>query len=211
MSFIEKLSTYQLDTLKEIGNIGAGNAATALSKLLNRKIDMQTPAVRIASFDETMELVGGAEKVIVSVFLRIEGEAPGSMFYLFSPEQAEQFVHHITGNDEFSFANPPYPDMGLSILHEIGNILSGSYLTALSDFTKINMQPSVPSLSMDMAGAIISEGLMELSRESDHAIIIDTMIQEPESDKEDIEGHFFLLPDPESFERIFKALGVNDQ
>ncbi|SDL73477.1 chemotaxis protein CheC [Sediminibacillus halophilus] len=211
MSFIEKLSTYQLDALKEVGNIGAGNAATALSKLLNRKIDMQTPAVRIASFDETMELVGGAEKVIVSVFLRIEGEAPGSMFYLFSPEQAEQFVHHITGNDEFSFTKPPYPEMGLSILHEIGNILSGSYLTALSDFTQINMQPSVPSLSMDMAGAIISEGLMELSRESDYAIIIDTTIQEPESETEDIEGHFFLLPDPESFERIFTALGVNDQ
>ncbi|WP_053219638.1 chemotaxis protein CheC [Virgibacillus senegalensis] len=211
MSFIEKLSTYQLDTLKEIGNIGAGNAATALSKLLNRKIEMQTPSVRIASFDETMEIVGGAEKVIVSVFLRIEGEAPGSMFYLLSPEQAERFVHHITGSDDFSFANPPYPEMGLSILHEIGNILSGSYLTALSDFTQLNMQPSVPSLSMDMAGAIISEGLIELSRESDYAIIIDTMIQVPESETEEIEGHFFLLPDPESFEKIFTVLGVNDQ
>ncbi|SDJ71993.1 chemotaxis protein CheC [Sediminibacillus albus] len=211
MSFIENLSNYQLDTLKEIGNIGAGNAATALSKLLDRKIDMKTPSVRITSFDETMEMVGGAETVIVSVFLRIEGEAPGSMFYVFSPEQAEQFVHQITGNEEFSFANPPYPEMGLSILHEIGNILAGSYLTALSDFTLINMQPSVPSLTMDMAGAIISEGLMELSRESDYAIIIDTTIQEPGADKQNIQGHFFLLPDPESFEKIFAALGVDGQ
>ncbi|QDP40198.1 chemotaxis protein CheC [Radiobacillus deserti] len=209
MSFLENLSSYQLDILKEIGNIGSGNAATALSKLLQRKVDMTTPSVKVVSFDEVMDLVGGPDKLIVSVFLRIQGEAPGSMFFVLAPDEAEQFVRQVTGLKKFSFEEYPIDELGLSALHEVGNILSGSYLSALSDFTKINMQPSVPSLNMDMAGAILSEGLMELSVESDYAIIIDTTISE-DGEKSSVNGHFFLLPDPESFRKIFKALGVED-
>ncbi|MRH42282.1 CheY-P-specific phosphatase CheC [Aquibacillus halophilus] len=211
MSFIENLTSYQLDILKEIGNIGSGNAATSLSKLLNRPIDMEVPSVRVLSFDETMEIVGGPDETIVSVFLRIQGDAPGSMFFVLSPGQAEQFVHQITGNTDFSFASPPFEEMGLSVLHEVGNILAGTYLSALSDFTKINMQPSVPALNIDMAGAILSQGLMELSRESDYAIIIDTTFNDNDKNNAQIQGHFFLLPDPESFEKIFVSLGVQDQ
>ncbi|WP_226034925.1 chemotaxis protein CheC [Aquibacillus saliphilus] len=208
MSFIEKLTSYQLDILKEIGNIGSGNAATSLSKLLKRKIDMKVPSVRVLSFDETMEIVGGPDETIVSVFLRINGDAPGSMFFVLSPAQAEQFVHQISGDKDFSFDQPLLTEMGLSILHEVGNILAGTYLSSLSDFTQINMQPSVPELNIDMAGAILSQGLMELSRESDYAIIIDTTFNDYEETSKQIEGHFFLLPDPESFDKIFASLGA---
>ncbi|MBM7571842.1 chemotaxis protein CheC [Aquibacillus albus] len=211
MTNIHHLTSYQLDILKEIGNIGSGNAATALSKLLDCRVDMKVPAVRLLSFDDTMEMVGGPDEIIVSVFLRIQGEAPGSMFFVLSPYQAELFVQQITGNSDLSFKGPPYDEIALSALHEIGNILSGSYLSALSDFTSINMQPSVPDLHIDMAGAILTQGLMEISRESDFAIIIDTTINDQDSDNETIEGHFFLLPDPESFEKIFTALGLDDQ
>ncbi|UFU01047.1 chemotaxis protein CheC [Radiobacillus kanasensis] len=210
MSFLENLSHYQLDILKEVGNIGSGNAATSLSKLLNRKVDMTTPSVKVVGFDEVMNLVGGPEKLIVSVFLRIQGEAPGSMYFVLDPNEAEQFARQVTGLKEFSFEQYPIDEVGLSALHEVGNILAGSYLSALSDFTNINMQPSVPSLNMDMAGAILSEGLMELSVESDYAIIIDTTISE-EGEKSSLNGHFFLLPDPDSFRKIFRSLGVEDQ
>ncbi|MCT2534545.1 chemotaxis protein CheC [Aquibacillus koreensis] len=210
MSFFESLSNYQLDILKEIGNIGSGNAATALSKLLNRKVDMKVPAVRVVDFDEMMNMVGGPEVTIVSVFLRIQGEAPGSMFFVLTPEEAETFVHQVTGSEQFSLQTPPFEEIGLSALHEVGNILAGSYLSALSDFTSINMQPSVPSLHMDMAGAILMQGLVEISQESDYAIIIDTTINEQDNKNETIQGHFLLLPDPDSFKRIFAALGVKD-
>ncbi|WP_117169687.1 chemotaxis protein CheC [Paraliobacillus sediminis] len=208
MSFIESLTEYQLDTLKEIGNIGSGNAATSLSTLLNRKVDMTVPAVRVVDFDEMMDLVGGPDKIIVSVYLRIQGEAPGNMFFVLSPPEAEVFVKEMTGIDNFNLENPPFDEMGLSALQELGNILAGSYLSALSDFIKILLQPSVPLLHIDMAAAILTQGLMELSQESDYAIIIDTIINEEGNSGEPIQGHFFLLPDPESFPKIFDRLGV---
>ncbi|WP_186577451.1 chemotaxis protein CheC [Aquibacillus kalidii] len=208
---MDHLSNYQLDILKEIGNIGSGNAATALSKLLNQKVDMKVPSVRVVGFDDMMDMVGGPDELIVSVFLRIQGEAPGSMFFVLSPSEAETFVKQVTGNSTFSLTEPPIEELGLSALQEVGNILAGSYLSALSDFTSINMQPSVPSLHMDMAGAVLIQGLIELSQESDYAIIIDTNIQELDNANKAINGHFFLLPDPESFVKIFEALGVREQ
>ncbi|WP_313798658.1 chemotaxis protein CheC [Cytobacillus sp.] len=209
MSFIEKISSIHLDILKEIGNIGAGHAATALSTLLNKKIDMKVPSVQIVSFDEMMNMAGGAENVVAGVFLRIEGEAPGSMFFVLPIEQATSFIREMIGDESFSLKTPPYSEIGLSALQELGNILSGSYLSSLSDFTNLSLYPSVPALSIDMVGAIISYGLIELSHVSDYAIVIDTALNEDEeADTEYVKGHFFLLPDPDSFQTIFKSLGV---
>ncbi|GGM21524.1 CheY-P phosphatase CheC [Paraliobacillus quinghaiensis] len=210
MSFIESLTAYQLDTLKEVGNIGSGNAATSLSALLNQKVDMTVPAVRIVDFDQMMDLVGGPDTLIVSVYLRIQGDAPGNMFFVLSPSEAETFVREMTGIDSFTVDTPPLDEMGLSALQELGNILAGSYLSALSDFINVLLQPSVPLLHIDMAGAILTQGLMELSQESDYAIIIDTIINEQDNENDPIKGHFFLLPDPESFPKIFDRLGVED-
>ncbi|PLS16698.1 CheY-P-specific phosphatase CheC [Bacillus sp. M6-12] len=207
MSFIKKISTIHLDILKEIGNIGAGHAATALSTLLDKKIDMKVPNVRILSFDEMMELAGGSENVVASVFLRIEGEAPGSMYFILSLPQASYFIKEMTGEEGFSCDNLPYSELSVSALQELGNILSGSYLSSLSDFTNLNLYPSVPALSVDMVGAVLSYGLLELSQVSDYAIVIDTELSEQEEEN-CVDGHFFLLPDPDSFEIIFAALGV---
>lgn len=209
MSNIESLTAYQLDTLKEIGNIGSGNAATSLSMLLNHKVDMKVPAVRVVGFDQMMDLVGGAEKLIVAVYLRIEGEAPGNMFFVLSPNEAESFVREMTGIKSFTLDNPPFDELAVSAIQELGNILAGAYLSALSDFIDVMLQPSVPLLTIDMAGAILAEGLLELSQVSDYAIIIDTIINN-DDDSQPIKGHFFLLPDPESFTKIFDRLGVSD-
>lgn len=207
MSFIKNISDIQLDLLKEIGNIGAGNAATALSTLLNKKIDMEVPNVSIVTFDEMMDLAGGPDTVVACVFLRLEGDAPGSMFFVLSLNQATKFIRQMTGDEEFSFNDPPYSELSLSALQELGNILSGSYLSSLSDFTNLSLYPSVPALSVDMVGAIIGYGLIELSQVSDHAIVINTTLNEDGSDGT-VEGHFFLLPDPNSFDVIYNALGV---
>lgn len=208
MTFIEKITTVHLDILKEIGNIGAGNAATALSTLMNRKIDMTVPSVRVLSFDEMMDIAGGPDNVVASIFLRIEGDAPGSMFFVLPLSQASNFIHDMTGEKTFSFAKPPYSEISMSALQELGNILSGSYLSSLSDFTGLNLYPSVPALSIDMVGAIISFGLIELSQVSDYVILIDTALNEEQMTSGKVNGHFFLLPDPQSFEIIFASLGV---
>lgn len=208
MSFLEKFSFIHLDILREIGNIGAGNAATSLSTLLNKKIDMKVPNVRIVSFDEMMDLAGGPETVVAGVFLRIEGDAPGSIFFILPLPQASFFIHQMTEESDFSFERPPYSEIAMSALQELGNILSGSYLSALSDFTRLNLYPSVPALSIDMAGATLGYGLIELSQVSDYAIVIDTALSEDGSDANSVNGHFFLLPDPDSFQIIFASLGV---
>lgn len=211
MGYNKRISTIHLDILKEIGNIGAGHAATALSTLLDKKIDMKVPSVKVVSFDEMMEMAGGPDNVVVSVFLRIEGDAPGSMFFLLPLEQASRFIRTMLKDDSFSFDHPPYSELGLSAMQELGNILSGSYLSSLSDFTQLHLWPSVPALSIDMAGAIIGFGLLEISQVSDYAIVIDTALKEDDvEDSESVKGHFFLLPDPQSFENIFQALGVEE-
>lgn len=207
---INRFSNNQIDVLQEIGNIGAGNAATSMSKLINKKIDMNVPSVKIMAFDEVMELIGGPENLIAAIFIRIQGEAPGTVYLIFSIEEAENLVRKIANDTDFRLLGNEQPsELAISALQEAGNILAGSYLSALSDFTNINMQPSVPHFSVDMAGAVLTVGLLETSQVSDHAIIIETKINEMGKEA-DVHGHLFLLPDPDSFPKIFAALGIDE-
>lgn len=210
MSYLDSITHLQLDTLKEIGNIGAGNAATALSLLVNKPVMMSVPSVKIATFDETMELAGGADNVVASVYMRIEGDITGNMYFILSLSQATRFISQMTGSYQFSFDHSLDDEISLSALTEMGNILSGSYLSSLSDFTGMKIYPSVPVLGIDMVGALLGYGLLEFSQVGDYAIIIDTDFTESDSKEEkDVNGHFFLLPDPESFDTLFSTLGVN--
>ncbi|RIU96346.1 chemotaxis protein CheC [Oceanobacillus picturae] len=209
MNDFTNLTNVQKDVLREIGNIGAGNAATSMAKLLNKKIDMQVPSVKVVSFDEVMELIGGPDELIAAVFFRIQGEAPGTVYFILSIEEAEFFVNEIVPGNKGNLLGESANEFAISALQEAGNILTGSYLSALSDFTNINMQPSVPYLSIDMAGAILTVGLLELSQVSDYAIIIDTKINEQE-DQKGVQGNFLLIPDPASLTKLFHALGITE-
>lgn len=201
------INSLHLDILKEIGNIGAAHAATALSNLLNKKIEMRVPKAEMVTFNEMMEMMGGAEQVVVGIYLRIEGDLEGSMFFILPVEQANRFIQHLIHDGRFDFRTNA-SDLGMSAMQEMGNILSGSYLSAMSDFLHLNIYPTVPGLSIDMFGAIISIGLIEISQVSDYVIMIDTSILEEGLENTEMKGHFLLLPSPESFDVIFKALGV---
>lgn len=197
-----RLNDFQLSVVKEIGNIGAGHAATALSVLMQKEIDMNVPRVHVVPLQDIDEVIGGAEQVVVGVFLRMEGEIPGSMFLMIKLESAKMLLQSLTGyagEDEFS-------EFDISALMEIGNILGGSYLAAFSDFTKANIHASVPAVAIDMAGAMINAVLMHIGLYSDTALVVDTEFWQ--GDKI-VDSHFFFLPDPGSVEAIFKALGVD--
>lgn len=205
MSLWNRFKDIQLDTLKEIGNIGAGNAATSLSQLLQKPIEMRVPDVSIIGFDEIADVVGGPEEVVVSVFLRIEGELPGCMFFTLSLHSARQLLESIMVNEN----EGEFDELELSALQEVGNILSGSYLSSLADFTGLNLQPSVPALAIDMAAAILSYGLIEVGKVGDLALLIDTTVLDLSLEEDNnITGKFFLLLDPDSFEKLFATLGV---
>ncbi|AIQ18975.1 MULTISPECIES: chemotaxis protein CheC [Paenibacillus] len=203
MELFKNFKDFKMDVLKEVGNIGAGNAATALSQLLGKPIDMAVPKVQLLSFEEITEKVGGAEELVYAVFLRVEGEAPGNLFFILTPEAAISLLNRVAGI-EIS-PEQELGEMELSALNEIGNILAGSYLSSLADFTSLSMYPTVPALAMDMAGAILGYGLLQFGQMGDDALLIDTTFLEG---KDEIEGQFFLIPDPESFPKIFKSLGV---
>ncbi len=203
MKLFRNDEAFKLDVLREVGNIGAGNAATALSTLLNKPVDMAVPTVNLLPFEAIAERVGGSEAVVIAIFLRVEGDAPGNMFFIISREQARRLLRDLLG---FSAGeNEEYSELELSALNEIGNILAGSYLSSLADFTGLRMSPTVPSLAVDMAGAILSYGLLQFGTMGDDALLIDTTFLEGQ---QEAEGHFFLIPDPESFEKLFRALGV---
>ncbi|KQX69169.1 CheY-P-specific phosphatase CheC [Paenibacillus sp. Root444D2] len=203
MDVFSRLEDFQMDVLKEVGNIGAGHAATALSTLLDKPIDMLVPKVRMLPFEEICESVGGAETVVLAIFLRVDGDAPGNMFFILDLDAAKNMLRDLIG---LSIENQEeYSELELSALNEIGNILAGSYLSSLADFTNLNMQPTVPALAIDMAGAILSYGLLQFGQMGDQALLIDTKFMEGENE---VQGHFFLIPDPESFGKIFSALGV---
>lgn len=195
---------FKMDVLKEVGNIGAGNAATALSRLLNKPIDMAVPKVQMLPFEAIAERVGGSENIVCAVFFRVEGEAPGNLFFIMSPAAAKRLLERLAGfevNEEEEFS-----EMEWSALAEIGNILAGSYLSSLADFTSLSMMPTVPALALDMAGAILGYGLLQFGEMGDSALLIDTTFIEGQ---DEVEGQFFLIPDPESFGKIFKSLGIS--
>lgn len=208
MKDMNNLTNVQMDVLREVGNIGAGNAATSMSKLINKKIEMQIPSVNIVSFNEAIEMIGGAETPIAGIMIHIFGDVPGKVYFILTIEEAEFLVKRITGKSSFNLlSGEELNDFLISALKEAGNILTGSYISALSDFTGLSMHPSVPFLSIDMAGAVLSESLIEVSQVTDYALIIDTKMNDGESTNS-THGNFLFLPNPESFTKIFEALGI---
>lgn len=200
---ILKLSAEQLDALREIGNVGAGNSATALSQIINRRIDMTVPQVAIMPLDDVPNVVGGPEAMVVGVFLRVYGLAPGSVLFLLPHDSAFYLIDMLLGKERGSTKTLDFMDE--SALMEIGNILSGAYLNALSHFTRLTLLPSIPALAMDMAGAILNVVLVQLGQMGDHALVIETEFL---SEDDGIKGHFFLIPDPGSLNTILSAVGV---
>ncbi|QAY65617.1 chemotaxis protein CheC [Paenibacillus protaetiae] len=202
MSVFSRFEAFEFDVLREVGNIGAGHAATALSHLLNKPVDMSVPRASLLAFERIADYVGGPEQVVTAIYLRVEGDAPGNLFFIIDEHSANRMLCQLLGMEPVQGA---FSELELSALCEVGNILAGSYLSSLADLTRLNMMPTVPSITMDMAGAILSYGVMLYGEMGDSALLIETSFLEG---GESLDGHFFFIPDPESFTQIFEALGV---
>lgn len=199
---IDELNSLQIDVLKEIGNIGAGNAATALSKMIEKRIDMEVPKVNILEFKNVAELVGGPETEVVGIYLKVNGDIAGSIMVLLDKKSAKMLTNLLMCRNEDS---EELDEMDISALQEIGNILSGSYLSSLSTLTNLKLVQSVPSLAMDMAGAILSVPVILYGQVGDKVMFIETIFNEGTNH---VKSNFFLIPDVESFEILLKSLGV---
>ncbi len=200
---LDSLSEQYYDVLKEIGNIGAGNATTALAEMLQCKVDMKVPQVRLLDFDEVGTLMGGEETIMAGIYLLVEGDISGSIMFLLEKESAYHLVNKLFGGMAPKGEN--FDDMEISALKEIGNIITGAYLNSLSTLTNLKIYPSVPDLTVDMAGAILSVPAIEFGALGDKLLLIQTQF----SDDYEIDGYFILVPELESYAKILSALGIN--
>lgn len=203
---LEKLEDSQFDVLKEIGNIGAGNATTALATMLNIKVDMSVPNVALLPFDNISSFIGSEEQTVVGILLEIQGDIDGMMMFLFDMKSAHHLVNSLMMRDVHQDENgmADFSEMEMSALNEIGNIVSGSYLSALSGLTGMKMVSSVPALSIDMLGALLSVPAIEFGKYGDKLL----MIQSEFGEEDFVTGYFLLIPELESYDKILTSLGM---
>ena len=196
----DNLNSMQLDALKEVTNIGAGNGATALSQLLNKKIDMSVPSVNIIDFNDFYRGIP-EDEIVTGILVRVLGDAPGNILFIFRQEEAENIIEILMGSQQELDG-----EMANSVLCEIGNIISASYMNAISSLTSLRLMPSVPAVAYDMLSAILTTTFIETAQVSDSVLEIKTMLLGEQSEK--IGGDFYYIPMPGSLEKILNSIGV---
>ena len=198
---VERMSDEYFDVLKEIGNIGAGNATTALAQLMQCKVDMSVPQVKMLEFKEMGEMMGGEEVIMAGIYLGIEGDITGSIMFLLEKQAARHLVDKLMGME---LEGEEFSEMEFSALKEVGNIITGAYLNSLSALTNLVIYPSVPDLTVDMAGAILSVPAIQFGELGDKMLLIQTQF----FDERVLDGYFILVPDLDSYGKILAALGL---
>ena len=195
-----KLNGVQLDALKEVSNIGAGNAATALSMMINKKVDLTVPAVNVVRLEDIVELNG--EEEVAGTVVRVLGDIAGNILLVFKRETSENIISKLVGSKE-----SPDSEMGRSVLCEIANIISASYMNSIAQLTNLAIAPSVPAVAYDMLGAILTTTFIESNQYDEYILDIETVFLD--ETEENIGGHFYYIPMPGSLEKILKSIGIN--
>ena len=202
----DNVNSMYIDVLKELGNIGAGNATTAIASMLNLTIDMKVPKVELKAVEDLGGAICPEEETIVGIFLEVQHDISGSMMFLMRLDSAHYLVDRLMGGmGGAGSAEDGFSEMELSAMKEIGNIIAGSYLSALSTMTNLMITPSVPYIAVDMAAAILSVPAIQFGQFGDNALLIETEF----GDDVMMEGYFILLPDEDSYDKILQSLGIS--
>ena len=200
-----ELSKTHFDVLREVGNIGAGNAVTSLSKMLERKVDMDVPVVSMVDFDEVSNFIGGPENIVAGILINLSADVNGIIMFLTEHRNCRPLIEELFGNTGLIRAGEDIDAVVLSALQEVGNILASAYLSSLAELTKKKILLSSPAICIDMAGAILSVPAIEFSKVADQVLLIESVFK---TTIMDISGYFILVPDFDSFKTIFTSLGV---
>lgn len=207
---LNKLSLMQYDVLKELGNIGAGNATTALSQLIDAKVDIGVPQVRLLDFKQLPNIIGSEENLMVGILLMLSGDVNGMMMFVMDPGVAKKLVNVLMGQMvPVDINSTEFNDMEKSAVMEIGNIIAGAYLRSLSELTKMTIDVSVPMLQIDMAGAILSVPAIEFGKIGDKVLMIETAFDDTKvGNALSVNGYYILVPELDSYEKMLESLGV---
>ncbi len=198
----DDLNDMHLDVLREIGNIGSGNAASALSTMLATSVNISVPTVRIMDYEEVVEKLGGPEQMIVGLLLKLEGDVQGMIMFLLHQNFANTLLAALLGEET---PLNQIDEIGYSALQEVANIMAASYVNAISAMTGLAINISVPAMCVDMLGAILSVPAIHYANISDKIIFI-----EDEFSGNDLHApnHILMIPDVDSLEKIMTNLGI---
>ncbi|MGL4736971.1 MAG: chemotaxis protein CheC [Cellulosilyticaceae bacterium] len=201
MDQLNKLSFKNLDILREAGNIGAGNAVTALSELLHKPVDMSIAEVKIKGINELTDVLGHEEDYIAAMLIEVDGDLEAMLILALETPSARQLVACLLDRKAGEVG---FDELGASVLCETGNILAGSYLSAMSSLTGFELNASVPQMAIDMAGAILSFPAIQFMQEDNTMMFIETRF----TDKDRLlNGIYLLISDEKSLGKVIDALG----
>lgn len=202
-NYVANLNEMHIDVLREIGNIGSGSAASSLSMMLNTRVDMNIPKVKILDINELADTIGGPEKQVVGILFSLEKEFQGMMMFITEKQFAHLVLNVLMGKDFESFED--LGDMDISALKEVGNIMVGAYIGAISQMTNLQIGLSPPSIAIDMVGALLNVPAVEIEKYGDKALFI----QDGFINKENkVTSYMLLIPEVGYLKKIFQILGL---
>jgi len=192
-----------IDVLREIGNIGAGNAATSLSKMLDKEVDMTTPNVRILDINDAANALGGPENPVVAILAKLHGDIEGIMVFLIEQEFTKTVLETLLGESDAHCEC--LSDLERSAISELGNIMMSAYAGSIGTMSQLNIKMSVPAVTVDMVGAILCVPAIEMGSVSDKIIFIQDDFF---SSNRTISANMMMIPDIESLNRLMTSLGI---
>ncbi len=204
ISRYEDMNDMKIDVLKEMGSIGGGNAATALSSMLGAKVNMSLPRAEILGFNEALERLGHPEDLIAAVFVELTGEIQGIMLFIAPQDFSDEVIFRMLGKTSVPLLE--MEEIDSSVITEIGNIVISSYVTALSSLTNVEVELSVPQFTVNMLGGVMSLPMAMMGQYSDRIMMV---TGEFKIDGKALNSGMLLLPDVESLNILMKKLGVD--
>ena len=201
--YVSNLDAMHLDVLREIGNIGSGSAASSLSMMLSTRVDMNIPTVKILDIDELANTIGGPEKQVVGILFSLEDDFQGMMLFITEKQFAHLVLNVLMGKNFDSFED--LGEMDISAIKEVGNIMVGAYIGAISQMTNMKIGLSPPSIAIDMVGALLNVPAVEIEKYGDKALFIqDGFI----NDQNKVTSYMLLIPEVGYLKKIFQILGM---
>ena len=202
----DQLSSLEIDTLREIGSIGTGNAATALSQMMNKPVRITLPEVRIMEYNEAIEWIGGPEEVTAGVLVKMSGDIGGIMLSVQKLELVNVVLSAMLGESIDGYDN--LTELERSAMIEIGNIMISTFINALAGLADVNIKLTVPAFAVDMQGAILAVPMAEYGGMSDYLMAIGGNFV---CDGKEVPCHLILSPDLRSLDFLLRKLGVSDE
>ena len=209
MDDLRSLKAIQLDALREVANIGAGHAATALSQMVGETIMISVPTINVTPLEEVPPQVAAPDEPVAAVLMHMLGDLTGRTLLVFPRRTALRLASLLMRRptERRDDDGAPFSEMDQSAIKEAGNILSSAYMNALSDFMGMMLLPSPPSLAVDMSNAVLTTTYLQFGTDKDYVFCVESEFLMNDTD-EKLRGFFLLLPDPASLQAILKAVRV---